>query len=99
MGINGYVVIVSDQWRHVRIGFGADSLKADWILLEGQNCFFFERDMGQTNEQQHNFNEWPISELHGEVNSIQASLKLLFTLWPLAIVECCLCLLEQRRYL
>ncbi len=33
---------------------------------------FVERDMGQTNEQQrqHHFNEWPISELHGEVESI-----------------------------
>jgi hypothetical protein len=36
--------------------------------------------MGQTNEQQRHFNEWPISEWHGEVDSIQASLKVLFTL-------------------
>jgi hypothetical protein len=35
--------------------------------------------MGQTNEQQRHFNEWPTSELHAEVDSIQASLKLLFT--------------------
>jgi hypothetical protein len=41
--------------------------------------FFFKRDMGQTNEQQRHFNEWPISELHGEVDSIQTSLKQLFT--------------------
>jgi hypothetical protein len=35
--------------------------------------------MGQTNEQQRHFNEWPISELHGKVDSIQiqTSLKLL----------------------
>jgi hypothetical protein len=36
--------------------------------------------MGQTNEQQRHFNEWPISEWHGEEDSIQASLKVLFTL-------------------
>ncbi len=41
---------------------------------------FVKRDMGQTNERQRHFNEWPISELHGEVDSIQTSLKLLFTL-------------------
>ncbi len=35
--------------------------------------------MGQTNEQQLHFNKWPISELHGEVDSIQTSLKQLFT--------------------
>ncbi len=33
--------------------------------------------MGQTIEQQRHFNEWPISELHGEVDSNQTSLKLL----------------------
>jgi hypothetical protein len=36
--------------------------------------------MGQTNEQQRHFNEWLIGEMHGEVDSIQTSLKLLFTL-------------------
>jgi hypothetical protein len=35
--------------------------------------------MGQTNEQLRHFNDWPISELHGEVDSIQTSLQLLFT--------------------
>jgi hypothetical protein len=35
--------------------------------------------MGQTNEQQRRFNEWPISEFHVEVDSIQTSLKLRFT--------------------
>jgi hypothetical protein len=25
--------------------------------------------MGQTNEQQRHFNEWPVSELHGEVDN------------------------------
>jgi hypothetical protein len=39
--------------------------------------------MGQTNEQQRHFNEGPISELHGEIDSIQTSLKLLFTLQQL----------------
>jgi hypothetical protein len=34
--------------------------------------------MGQTNEQQRHFNEWPTSELHVEVVSIQINLKLLF---------------------
>jgi hypothetical protein len=29
-------------------------------------------------QQRRRFNEWPISELHGEVESIKASLKLLF---------------------
>ncbi len=36
--------------------------------------------MGQTNEQQRHFNEWPISELHGELDAFQTSLKLLFIL-------------------
>ncbi len=40
---------------------------------------FVKRDMGQTNEQQRHFNEWPIRELHGEVDSIQISLQLLLT--------------------
>jgi len=41
---------------------------------------FDKRDFGQTNEQQRHFNEWPISELHGKVDSIRTILKLLFTL-------------------
>jgi hypothetical protein len=48
------------------------------LFLEGQN--WLKRYVGQTNEHQRHFNEWPISELHGEVDSIQNSLKLLFTL-------------------
>jgi hypothetical protein len=48
-----------------------------------------KRDLGQTNETQRHFNEWPISELHGEVDSIQTSLKLHF--YPPAIMECRLC--------
>jgi hypothetical protein len=40
---------------------------------------FCQRDLGQTNEQQHHFNEWPISELLGEVDSIQTTLKPLLT--------------------
>jgi len=39
-------------------------------------------------EQQRHFDEWPISELHGKVDSIQINLKLLFTS---AIMECRLC--------
>jgi hypothetical protein len=38
-----------------------------------------KKDMGQTTKQQRHFNKWPISELHGEVDSFQTSLKLLFT--------------------
>jgi hypothetical protein len=41
---------------------------------------FYKRDFRSTDEQQRHFNEQPISELHGEVDSIQTSLKLLFTL-------------------
>jgi hypothetical protein len=40
---------------------------------------FCLRDFGQTNEHQRHFNEWPISELHGEVDSIN-------------VMECRLCL-------
>jgi hypothetical protein len=45
--------------------------------------------MGQINEQQRHFNEWLISELPGEVDSIQTVLT---TFYPLAIMECRLCL-------
>jgi hypothetical protein len=38
---------------------------------------FLNRDMDETNKQQRHFNGWPISELLGEVDSIQTSLKLL----------------------
>ncbi len=59
------------------------------LFLDGKNSFFV-RYTGQTNKQQHHFNEWPISELHGEVDSIQTLLKLLF--YPPTIMECRLCL-------
>ncbi len=41
---------------------------------------FCQRGLGQsqTNEQHRHFNEQPMSELHGEVDSIQTSSKLLF---------------------
>ncbi len=48
------------------------------ILLTGSKLFFVKRDMGQTNEQWRHFNEWPISKMPGEVDSIQTGLKLLF---------------------
>ncbi len=57
--------------------FSAGSLKAD-RFLEGQN-WFLSKEMGQTNEQQHHFNKFTISELHWEVDSIQTILKLLYT--------------------
>ncbi len=44
--------------------------------------------MGQTNEQQRYFNEWQIIELHVEVDFIQTSLKLLFTLQQYWNVVC-----------
>jgi hypothetical protein len=39
---------------------------------------FVKRDIGQTNEQRRHYNEWPINEVHGEVDFIQTSLKPLF---------------------
>jgi hypothetical protein len=36
---------------------------------------FYKRDFRSTDEQQRHFNEQPISELHGEVDSIQTRLK------------------------
>jgi hypothetical protein len=56
------------------------------------------RDLSQTNEQQSHFNEWPVSCI-GEVDSIQTSLKLLFT--PTTKMECLLCLsaLEEEKSL
>jgi hypothetical protein len=44
-------------------------------FFRGSKLVFFNKDMGQTNEQQRHFNEWPISELHGEVDSFQNSLN------------------------
>jgi hypothetical protein len=50
--------------------------KTIYLLLEGQNLFLSkEEPMGQTNEQQRHINEWPISELQREIDSIQTSLK------------------------
>jgi len=51
---------------------------------------FWLRDFGQANEQQRHFNDSPISELHGEADSIPTSLKTAF--YPPTIMECCLCL-------
>jgi hypothetical protein len=48
--------------------------------------------MDQTNEQQRTFNEWAISELHEEVDSIKTSLNFKTTLYPPAVIECRLCL-------
>jgi hypothetical protein len=59
--------------------YKAGSLKDDSSLPRWSKLGFVKRDMGQTNEQQRHFSEWPISELHEEVDSIQNSLKLLFT--------------------
>jgi hypothetical protein len=61
----------------------AGSLKDDWSLLKGLKLVFVKWDMahmGQATDQWRHFNERPISELHGEVDSIQTSLKLLFIL-------------------
>jgi hypothetical protein len=44
------------------------------IFLEGQNWLLSKEIwVSQTNEQQSHFNEWPMSELPGEVDSIQTS--------------------------
>jgi len=50
--------------------------------------------MGQTNEQQRHFNEWPIIELQGEADSIQ-TIKTTFYQTP-AIMECRLYLSAQN---
>ncbi len=59
----------------------AGSQKDDWSLpvKRGSKPVFVKRDTGLTNDQQRHFSEWPISELHGKVDSIriQTSLKLL----------------------
>ncbi len=68
--IDGKLVLAFSTW--------AGSLKDDWFLPSGPKLAFVKRDTGQTNEQQRPFNEWPISELPGEVDSIQTSLKLNF---------------------
>jgi hypothetical protein len=41
---------------------------------------FDKKYFGETNEQQRHFNELLIIELYGEVDAIQTSLKLLFTI-------------------
>jgi hypothetical protein len=58
---------------------GAGSLKDDLSLPGGSKLVFVKSDLGQIYEQQRHFNEWPIRVLHGEVDSILASLKLFFT--------------------
>jgi hypothetical protein len=75
-------VTSTSYWRHnnfLKI-FGLENgikdsragrLKDDRSLLRGLKLVFVKRDMGQTNEQQRRFNEWPIRELLGEVDSIQ----------------------------
>jgi hypothetical protein len=63
------------------------------IGFEGQNWFLSKELMGQTDEQQRHFKQWPISELYGELDSIQTSLKPPF--YPPAIIECRLCLWAQ----
>jgi hypothetical protein len=50
------------------------------LFLKGQNRFLSKEIWVRTMSIQRHFNEWPISELHGEVDSIQTSFKLLFNL-------------------
>jgi hypothetical protein len=50
------------------------------LFLDGQILVFDKRVLGQTNEHQRHFNDYVISVLYGEIDSIQTSLKLLFTL-------------------
>jgi hypothetical protein len=54
------------------------------LFLAGQNWFLSKEiwvtGTRQTNEQQRHFKEWPISEWRGEVDFIQNSSKLHFTL-------------------
>jgi hypothetical protein len=57
----------------------AGSLRDDWSLPIKSKLVFVKRDLGQTNAAARHFNEWPISELHGAVDTIQTSLKLLYT--------------------
>jgi hypothetical protein len=49
---------------------------------------FVKKDIGQTTEQQRNFNEWPISELHGEVDSKANQFKTTPYLPVPAIIKC-----------
>jgi hypothetical protein len=58
------------------------------LFLRGLKLVFVIKGMGQTNEQQRYFNEWQIIELHVEVDFIQTSLKLLFTLQQYWNVVC-----------
>jgi hypothetical protein len=48
----------------------------DLSLPRGSTMVFLKIDMGQTNKQQRHFNEWPISELLGEVDSIQTRARI-----------------------
>ncbi len=62
------------------------SLKLCTITPNVKNGFFplktgfCQKDFCQTNEHQRHWNELAISDLHWEEDSIQTSLKLLFTL-------------------
>jgi hypothetical protein len=71
----------------------AEILKDDLSLPRESKPVFDKRYLYQTNEQQLHFKVKPISELHGQIDSIQTSLKLLFN--PLDIMECRLCLSAQ----
>jgi hypothetical protein len=72
------------KWQHETHHF------AEWFLIsqtiyaqigfEGQNWVLSKEVRVQTNEQQRHFNQRPVSELYGEVDSIQASLNLRFNL-------------------
>jgi hypothetical protein len=63
------------------LGIGIGSLKEGKALPRGSKPVFIKKDMGAINEQQRYFNEWPISYSYiGEVDSIQTSLELHFTL-------------------
>jgi len=53
----------------------ANRLLYRWMVKTG----FCQRDLGQTNKQQCHFNLLLISDLHGEIDSIQTTLKPLFT--------------------
>jgi hypothetical protein len=56
------------------------SLQEDDFGVKESKPVFVKKDLDQTNEQQRHFIEQPISEFHEKVDSIQTSLKQLFTL-------------------
>jgi|688.fasta_scaffold976904_1 hypothetical protein len=63
-------IIVPDKSSYTILQSWAGSLKT----IEGENLFLSKNDIDQTTEQQRRFNEWPIIELHEEVDSIQTIL-------------------------